>query len=853
MAIRSGLYRALRRSFDSSGLFWASCGHEDRGDGVLILAPAELIKALFVDALPSALAAALGEHNLTHPEEERIRLRMALHAGEVTYDEHGVTSASVNLTFRLVDAKPVKEALAESPGVLAVVVSEWFFDEVVRHSRETDPATFRPVRVTVKETSTVAWIGLPDHPYPPDPAHLTAPPPAAPAGPVPHQLPAAPRWFTGRIGELAALDAAAGRGGTVMITVLAGAAGVGKTWLALHYAHQHLDRFPGGQLFVDLRGFSPAGEPMAPGVALRGFLDALGVDPAQLPADLDTRAARYRDLVAGRRMLIVLDNAADTAQVTPLLPGTPTATVLITSRNHLSGLVIGHGAYHLEVGVLSVAEARQLLAKRLSDERVSAEPRAVAQLIARCGGIPLALGIVAGRAQIQFHLPLATMAAELGQASLAALDDDDQGASLPAMLSWSYRALTEEQARVFGLLGVAPGADISLPAAADLAGLPKTRTAAVLRGLHQASLLSQDIPGRYRMHDLIRSYAADHAPAVSGVAVALRRLIDFYLHTAYAGERLLDPHRQPIQLGPAGSGCHPHPLPDDTAVMAWFDAEHACLLAAQHTAATHGWHEPVWQLAWSLNTFHHRRGHRKDHLGTWRAGLAAAQALGDPSVEILAHRLLGHTLGRVGRHDEALHHLSLALTKAERNGDLPQQAHTRLALARAWTQLGDDRKALEHATHGLRVYRRIGVPAREADALNAVGWYSARLGRYDEARVHCQAALVQHRRHRNRTGEAATLDSLGYIAHLGGHHAVAVDYYRQAAAVFGELGDTYGRADTLRDLGYPLLADGHPGPARAAWREAVALYQTQQRAADADRVRRLLDALVVEDDGDDAG
>jgi hypothetical protein len=285
-----GLYRALRQAFAKAGVSWTDCDHEDRGDGVLILAPAEVPKALFVDAVPHALAAALGEHNTTHPVRERIRLRMVLHAGEVTYDEHGVTAASVNLAFRLLDARTVKTALAESRRVLAVITSGWFFDEVVRHSHHTDPATFRPVRVTVKETTTIGWIGLPDNPYRPNTPLLVTPLSESFLGSVPHQLPAAPRSFTGRADELAtltaALDTAPGQGATVVISAIAGAGGIGKTWLALHWAHQHLDRFPDGQLFVDLRGFSPDNQPMSAGAALRGFLDAFGVDPAQIPVDL---------------------------------------------------------------------------------------------------------------------------------------------------------------------------------------------------------------------------------------------------------------------------------------------------------------------------------------------------------------------------------------------------------------------------------------------------------------------------------------------------------------------------------------------------------------------------------------
>ncbi|MGH3623143.1 MAG: ATP-binding protein, partial [Sciscionella sp.] len=386
----------------------------------------------------------------------------------------------------------------------------------------------------MKETSTVGWVCLPDHPYPSDVASLTAPP-RDPATPVPRQLPAPPRWFTGRARELAtlttALDEMAEQNNTVVISALAGTGGIGKTWLALHWANQHLDRFPDGQLFVNLQGFAPSRTPMTPATAVRSFLDAFGVDPARIPVDLDAQVGLYRSLVAGRRMLIVLDNARDATQVTPLLPGSPTCTVLVTSRDRLQGLVTGHGARPLPVDVLSESEARELLAARLGAQRVAAEPEAVAELLACCGGFPLALSIVAGRAQAHSEFPLAVLAAELREAAtrLGALDEDDPAASLPAVLSWSYRALTSEHARVVGLLGIVPGPDIGLPAVASLTALPTSRVRAVLRVLERVSLLHQDTPGRYRMHDLVRLYVAEHAGRDQPEDVqeaALRQLAD---------------------------------------------------------------------------------------------------------------------------------------------------------------------------------------------------------------------------------------------------------------------------------------------------------------------------------------
>ncbi|AHH96863.1 AfsR/SARP family transcriptional regulator [Kutzneria albida] len=667
--------------------------------------------------------------------------------------------------------------------------------------------------------------------------------------PVPRQLPAPPRSFTGRTGELAALDRAAEQGGTMAISALAGAGGIGKTWLALHWAHRNLHRFPDGQLFVDLHGYGPEARPMSAATVLHGFLDALGVQPGRAPADPYAQAALFRSLVAGKRMLVVLDNAADAGQVVPLLPGSPTCTVIVTSRDHLASLITRHGASHLPVDVLSEAEARDLLTAGLGATRLAAESEAGAELLADCAGFPLALSVVVGRTHTHPHQPLATLATELRSARLAALAQDDPAASLPAVLSWSYRALTAEQARVFCLLGVAPGPDISLAAAACLADLTTAQAQVVLRCLVQASLLRQYIPGRYRMHDLIRHYAADRAgqdlPDADRVA-ALRRVLHFYLHTASTGGRLLEPHRPMITLEPPAPGCHPLPLSNRTAAIGWFDAEHHCLLAALQTAVAQGWHQCVWQLVWAMHPFHWRSRHGTDHLAAWRAGLTAADQLGDPVVQALARRHLGHACGMAGRYEEAMEHLQHALALAGLAGDVPGQGHAHRYLAWAWDRQGDDHRVLEHASRALRVFQALGMPVWEAELLNQVGYSAARLGEHERARTSCEAALALFTRHDHRIGEAATLDSLGFLAHTTGQHARAVDCYRQALTLFRDLGDTYLEADTLDRLGYPHLATGQREQARAVWLEALELYQTQQRSDEAERVRRQLDAAQVQ-------
>jgi DNA-binding SARP family transcriptional activator/tetratricopeptide (TPR) repeat protein len=682
-----------------------------------------------------------------------------------------------------------------------------------------------------------------------DPHLVTKPTSTTTPVTVPRQVPAAPAPFVGRRDELARLDSSLSTptadGGTVLISAIGGAGGVGKTWLALHWVHRHFDRFPDGQLFVDLHGFSPAARPAHPADVLGGFLEALGVDRDRQPSTPERRTELYRSLVADKRMLVVLDNAATTDQITPLLPGGPHCTVVITSRNYLRGLVARHGARPVHLDVLTDHEARTLLSATLSADRTATDERAIAELVDLCGGFPLALGLIAARAAAEPHLPLTDIVAELRLLGLHALDSDDPIASLPAVLSWSLRHLTDQQRQVFALLGIAPGPDIGRPAASYLTGLSVHDTYAVLRELTDASLVDRVADGRYAMHDLVRAYATTVAGDLPDDVRenALRRILDFHTHTAHAAERLLNPRREPPHLDPPSPGVRVHPLADATTALAWFDTEHACLLAAHHTATALAWHPVVWHLAWALDTYHYRRGHRHDQLTTWLAAADAATHLPDPDTRTLARLFLGYAHAELGRHEDAVEQLNLAITLAEERGHVTHQAQAHRALARTWELKGDDQRALEYADRALDLYRGLDQPAWEANALNSVGWFAARLGDYDTAREHCQAALALHRRHPNPDGEAATLDSLGYIDHHSGNHTGAITHYRDALTLFRELGITYEVAYTLDALGRPHVALGQKDQARTVWREALQLYREQGRPDEVARVQRQLDDL----------
>ncbi|GAA1293720.1 AfsR/SARP family transcriptional regulator [Saccharothrix xinjiangensis] len=712
-----------------------------------------------------------------------------------------------------------------------------------------------------------------------DPALATPVPATGRLPAAVRQLPAAPRTFTGRAPELAELDRALTTGvpatgitadtcgpsggtpgtapvdgTTVVISAIGGAGGIGKTWLALTWAHRHVDRFPDGQLFVDLRGFSPDAAPLDPVVALRRFLDALGVEPARCPPDPDALAALYRSLVAGRRMLIVLDNAATAEQVVPLLPGSASCTVLVTSRHRLPALLARHGARPLPLGTLDDAESRALLAAALGADRVADDERATAELIALCGGFPLALALVAAR--LHLRLPLADAVAELRELRLHALDDADHpAASLPTVLSWSLRHLTDSQQRVFALLGVAPGPDIGLPAAADLTGLPPHRTHAALRALADASLIDPRPGGRHTMHDLVRAYAttlADDLPDAVRLP-ALRRVIDFYLHTAHTADRLLDAHRPQIRLAPAAPGVRPHPLGHYQEALTWLKTEYRHLLDAQQAAVAHGWHRVVWQLAWTLHTFHFRQGHHHDELSMWRTALDAAEHLRDPAALARVHRRLGLTHARLRRYDQARHHLDQALAVAERHHDTVEQACIHYTFAWAAIRRTTEPEAREHGLlHARRawdLYRTLDLPVWEANALTMHGWFLAHTGDHDTAREHCRAGLALQRHHHCSAGEAECLRLLGWIDHLSGHHHRAVRHYREALALMHTLGHTYAAAITLDDLGNSHAALGHHDQARTTWLEAVESYTQQGDHDAARRVRQRLDDLKTPDGG----
>jgi DNA-binding SARP family transcriptional activator/Tfp pilus assembly protein PilF len=664
-----------------------------------------------------------------------------------------------------------------------------------------------------------------------DPALLGEGSPGQPAtGLAPRQLPIGVRHFVGRTAELkeltGLLDEAAS---AVVISAIDGTAGIGKTALALHWAHQVAARYPDGQLYVNLRGFDPSGAPMQPAEAIRGFLDAFAVPADRIPLTLQAQAGLYRTLVAGRRVLVMLDNARDVEQVRPLLPGSGSCLVVVTSRSRLAGLVAAEDAYPITLDLLTAGEADDLLARRLGPARTAGEPAAVREIIARCARLPLALAIVAARAVTQPAVPLAQLATELREArsSLDALATDDAATDIRAVFSWSYRRLSAPAARLFRLLALHPGPHIARSAAASLAGVPIEGVRPLLAELADLHLVAEWVPGRYTFHDLLRSYATELVDTDDPVAdrrAAIHRMLDHYLHTAYAAARLINPHRDPITLAAPAASVTVDDLADAESAMAWFTTEHQVLVAVVDAAGNTGFDSYPWQLAWSLTTFFQRRGHARDAVTTQRAGLAAALRLGDLAAQTHAHRGLARALEQAGNYAAAKDHHERTLSLCRQLRDDLGAAHTHFAFASIFDRQGDYREALSHTRAALDLFRAAGHETGTARALNGVGWFLALLGDYPQAIALCQQALDICTASGNRGTAAAAWDSIGYAHHRGGDLDRAIDCYRRSIELYHAVDEAFQEAGILNHLGDAHRDAGDLAAARDAWRRAVDLF-----------------------------
>jgi DNA-binding SARP family transcriptional activator/tetratricopeptide (TPR) repeat protein len=653
-----------------------------------------------------------------------------------------------------------------------------------------------------------------------------------PVANVPRQLPAGVDGFIGREAELKFLDGLLDDRDEpgprpVAISTITGMAGIGKTALAVHWAHQVADRFPDGQLHVNLRGFDPTGGPMTPAEAIGEFLEALQAPPQQVPASLAAQAGLYRSMVAGKRILVLLDNVRDTDQVGPLLPGGPGCLVIVTSRHQLSKLVAAQGAHPLTLGPLAGVEARQLLASRLSYDRTTAEPEATDRIVAQCAGLPLALALVAARAAAHPGHPLATLADQNS--------GGDPAADLQRVFSWSYHELGAAAARLFRLAGLHPGPDLGIGVAASLTGTSVAQARGLLSELVRAHLLDEPSPGRYSYHDLLRAYAADLARTHDRDAdrqAATHRLLDHYLYTARAAAHLIHlPYHETIIVPAPQPGLVPQQLVGPAEAMNWFTTERPVLLAAVNQAARAGFHRHVCQLAWTLFTFLHRQGHWHERAATQRAALAAAERLEDQAEQARAHRNLAVSQADLGRYDDAYRHLRHALDLAGEAGDKIGLGWTHYCRNLVNSIEGRTADALESAQQALRQFEAAGDRAGQAIALTDVGWYHGRLGDHQRALTLLERALALHQELDNRPYQAHSWSCLAETHYRLGDWVQTTASYHRALDLFRECGDRYAQASTLAHLGAGHHAAGESDAARAAWQAARDLLEGLDESA----------------------
>ncbi|WP_127508415.1 AfsR/SARP family transcriptional regulator [Actinoplanes solisilvae] len=647
-----------------------------------------------------------------------------------------------------------------------------------------------------------------------------APPAAVPAV-RPAQLPADLAVFAGRRHEL---DQLGSLPPGVPVVAIGGMAGVGKTTLAVHWAHRIAGRFPDGQLYADLHGFHPGGAITSAADVLRSFLDALGVPASRVPAGLEAQSALFRSVLAGRRVLIVLDNARDSEHILPLLPGTPGSLAVVTSRHRLYDLVAMHGATAITLDLLPYADATELMTRRLGSDRIVLDRGAAEQIVELTGRLPLTLAMVSAQAAMNPGFALSTIADELRRShgSLDAFAGESSRSDARSVFAWSYRILSPAAARLFRLLALHPGADLSLAAAQALTGEPNPRKQ--FTELLRAHLVTETVPGRFGVHDLLRAYAAELVdPAEAGPA--RRRVVDHYLHSAWSATGVLYPTSERLLLDPPVDDAVPIHFHDGPRAATWLDAERAVLVDAVEQAARAGLDQQSWQLAITLETYLDRAGSWLVQREMQTTAHRAAEALGDRRAQAYTRRALGFAEGRLGRFAEADRHLSVALSLFAEAGDDKGEARTHRLVAFLANRRGQHLIALEHYRVAGDLYRRVGWLSGAASVHNESGWTYIMLGDLDRAIQECRLAISVHRQNGDPSGEAAAWDSLGLAQHRQEAYEEALESFGHALNLYRMVCDKYLVADTLAHIGDACHAAGRADSAVEAWREALELLE----------------------------
>ena len=646
---------------------------------------------------------------------------------------------------------------------------------------------------------------------------------------VPRQLPAAVSHFIGRTAELAALNGLltdATEPAAVVISALAGTAGVGKTAVAVHWARRVAGQFPDGQLYVNLRGYDLA-EPVEATEALAGFLRALGVSGTDIPDDLEERARLYRSRLAGRRILVLLDNARDGEQIRPLLPGDPDCLAIITSRDALAGLVATDGAVRLDLDVLPLADAVALL-RSLIGRRVDEDPDAATDLAMLCARLPLALRIGAELAAARPTAPLAGLLAELRESRLDSLDGGEERADFRAVFSWSLRQLPGEIAAAFALIGLHPGENLDAHAAAALTGMPIRLARRALTRLHRASLLQQAPNGRYGTHDLLRAYAREQAterhPAGEREQ-ALTRLFDYYLAAAAATTDVAFPAETNLRADARPLAAALPEISAEADARAWLDRERANLVAVVAYCARHGWPRHASSVARTLFRYLMNGNHLSQARAIYSHALQAASALGDLSGQAEALNGLGGIGIKTGRSREAAGHYHDALDLYRRSGDQPGQA-------RALRNLGATEGQLHRYQSSASCYRQAIAASRQAgDSLGAartlvdLAAIDIELGHCNQATQHLNQAIPVLRQANDRVYEALALERLGALGVRQRRLTTATECFEQARAIYLSIGHQTGAATQLRMLGWVSVRSSDYEQAIAYLRNAIALAE----------------------------
>jgi tetratricopeptide (TPR) repeat protein len=667
---------------------------------------------------------------------------------------------------------------------------------------------------------------------------------------TPCQLPADDPNFVGRSNEIEKLN----RGlpttqaePTAGAAAIVGPAGVGKTALALHWAHRVRDQFPDGQLYVDLCGYSSR-QQMHPVEALRLMLYALGIPHDDSHHDEDVLVGEYRSQLDGKRMLILLDNAANADQVRPLLPGSPGCLAVVTSRNTLSGLSVRHGVRSVELKVLSVGESMALLRRVVGTSPVDREPDAAAQLVRQCARLPLALRIMAERAAHHPRLPLADLTTQLDGThrldTLATPDGDDTAAVRP-VLSWSYRNLPVGAAHMFRLLGLHAGPDISIPAVASLADVTLQKAGQTLDTLKNYYLLD-DHQGRYRFHDLLRFYAHECSTEVNGrdCEAAITRELTWYLHTAAAADKLLLPRTFRVTLsGSESPTVQPLSFTDRQCALEWCVKERINLVAAVQQAFDHRMDDIAWRIPAALWGFFYLYKPWKAWFATGRIALDAARRLGDRYGEAWSFHSLGTAYWSVRAYGDATSHHRQALAIWREIEERWGEAVTlnNLAVAYAEQRLTEDATACFQ--QALEIRREIGDKRGQAQTLSNLGKFHREQGNPDKSTAFFQQALKLQRALDEQYGMGATLGNLAGIYVDVQKFQLAIKYYQKAVTVMREIGDRQGVAETLHNLGNAQRCDQQPDAARKSLKRAAALFKYLGDSAKANEVIEALTEL----------